>query len=62
MAEQRLDEEMKGLEPRDQVLHINLDGLDPDSGMTLVPYVKGGVVPPEPPKKRLSGAGASTFS
>lgn len=41
LAEQKLDEEMKRLAPRDQVLHINLDGRDPDSGVTQVPYIKG---------------------
>ncbi len=38
---QELREEMKELEPRDQVLHIDLKGRDPDAGFTLVPYVKG---------------------
>lgn len=41
LAEQRLDDELKRLAPRDQVLHINLDGRNPDSGVTQVPYVKG---------------------
>ena len=36
-----LEEEMSGLEPRDQILHVDLDGRDPDDGFTLVPYVKG---------------------
>jgi leukotriene-A4 hydrolase len=41
LAQQRLAEEMEKLEPRDQILHIDLEGRDPDSGTTLVPYVKG---------------------
>jgi len=41
LALQRLDEEMERLDPRDQVLHINLDGRDPECGVTQVPYVKG---------------------
>ncbi len=41
LAQQRLAEEMAKLEPRDQVLHIDLEGRDPDCGTTLVPYVKG---------------------
>ena len=36
-----LEREMAGLEPRDQILHINLDGRDPDEGSTRVPYEKG---------------------
>jgi leukotriene-A4 hydrolase len=32
---------LKRLAPRDQVLHINLDGRDPDSAVTQVPYIKG---------------------
>jgi leukotriene-A4 hydrolase len=36
-----LREEMKGLEPRDQVLYIDLAGRDPDAGFTQVPYIKG---------------------
>ncbi len=38
---QDLDAEMAELEPRDQVLHVDLAGRDPDEGFTLVPYVKG---------------------
>ncbi len=38
---QELKREMAGLEPRDQVLHIDLAGRDPDAGFTTVPYVKG---------------------
>lgn len=36
-----LKEELASFAPRDQVLHINLDGRDPDDGMTRVPYEKG---------------------
>ncbi len=38
---QDLEAEMAELEPRDQVLHVDLAGRDPDEGFTLVPYVKG---------------------
>jgi aminopeptidase N len=41
LSQERLAEEMGKLDARDQVLHINLDGRDPDCGTTLVPYVKG---------------------
>jgi hypothetical protein len=41
LAQERLAEEMRKLEPRDQILHIDLTGRDPDCGTTLVPYVKG---------------------
>jgi Aminopeptidase N len=41
LARQELEEEMKHLAPRDQVLHIDLKGRDPDDGSTQVPYVKG---------------------
>ncbi|MBK8976902.1 MAG: M1 family metallopeptidase [Planctomycetes bacterium] len=33
--------ELAKLEPCDQVLHVDLDGRDPDLGMTSVPYHKG---------------------
>ncbi len=36
-----LEEEMQQLSPRDQVLHIDLSGRNPDDGMTAVPYDKG---------------------
>jgi hypothetical protein len=32
---------MAGLDPVDQVLHVDLAGRDPDAGFTLVPYNKG---------------------
>jgi leukotriene-A4 hydrolase len=36
-----LEHELPRLAPRDQVLHINLDGRDPDENTTRIPYVKG---------------------
>lgn len=36
-----LREELERLPPPDQVLHVVLDGRDPDDGMTDVPYEKG---------------------
>ncbi len=39
-----LREEMKSLGPEDQKLAVNLEGRDPDDGMTLVPYVKGALM------------------
>jgi leukotriene-A4 hydrolase len=41
LARQELEEEMKHLPPKDQILHIDLKGRDPDDGFTQVPYVKG---------------------
>jgi leukotriene A-4 hydrolase/aminopeptidase len=41
LGRQELEEEMAHLAPRDQVLHIDLTGRDPDDGATLVPYEKG---------------------
>jgi aminopeptidase N len=41
IAQERLAEDMGKLELRDQILHIDLAGRDPDCGTTLVPYVKG---------------------
>ncbi len=41
LGRQQLEEEMAHLAPRDQVLHIDLKGRDPDDGGTLVPYEKG---------------------
>lgn len=38
---QELRDEMKEMQPRDQILHVELKGRDPDEGFTLVPYVKG---------------------
>jgi aminopeptidase N len=36
-----LEREMKDLDPRDQVLHIDLKGRHPDDGFSGVPYTKG---------------------
>ena len=38
---QDLEAEMADLEPRDEILHVDLTDRDPDEGFTLVPYVKG---------------------
>ena len=38
---EELKEEMAAMEPRDHVLHVDLDGRDPDDGFTGVPYEKG---------------------
>src|SRR6185369_6189491 len=40
----QLDAEMSGLPETDRVLHIDLDGRDPDEGCTLVPYEKGALL------------------
>ncbi len=44
LGRQSLEEEMAGLEARDQILHVNLAGRDPDEGFTLVPYEKGALL------------------
>ena len=36
-----LQEEVSKFQPQDEVLHIDLEGRDPDDGMTRVPYEKG---------------------
>ncbi len=36
-----LNEEIAGLEDRDEILHIDLKGRDPDDGSTDIPYEKG---------------------
>jgi leukotriene A-4 hydrolase/aminopeptidase len=36
-----LERELAGLKPKDQVLHIDLKGRDPEDGLTGVPYEKG---------------------
>jgi leukotriene-A4 hydrolase len=41
LQQKELFEEMASLDARDQILHIDLAGRDPDAGSTLVPYVKG---------------------
>jgi aminopeptidase N len=41
LERQELEREFARLPDADEILHINLDGRDPDDGMTSVPYVKG---------------------
>lgn len=41
LRRRELEAEMTSLAPRDTILHIDLDGRDPDEGSTLVPYEKG---------------------
>ena len=41
LEKQGLEREMKTLPPKDQILHIDLKGRDPDDGFTQIPYVKG---------------------
>ncbi len=41
LAKKGLEEEMAKQDPKDQVLHVDLDGRDPDEGFTGVPYTKG---------------------
>jgi hypothetical protein len=40
----KLEKELMELDKRDQVLHIDLKGRDPDEGSTNVPYVKGALL------------------
>ncbi len=39
-----LRDELKRFEPRDQILHIDLTGRDPDDGATRIPYEKGALL------------------
>lgn len=39
-----LEKELAEFQPRDQVLHIDLAGRDPDEGTTQVPYIKGALL------------------
>jgi leukotriene-A4 hydrolase len=39
-----LDRELAEFDERDQILHIDLKGRDPDEGCTRVPYVKGALL------------------
>ena len=41
LGRQGLEKEMAGMEARDQILHVDLAGRDPDEGFTGVPYEKG---------------------
>ena len=36
-----LEQELQEFAPRDQILHIDLQGRDPDDGFTRIPYIKG---------------------
>jgi aminopeptidase N len=44
LGRRELDRTMADLPEADRALHINLDGRDPDDGMTLVPYEKGALL------------------
>lgn len=41
LARRELDHELATFDKRDQILHIDLKGRDPDEGTTQVPYIKG---------------------
>ncbi|MGI8639311.1 MAG: M1 family metallopeptidase [Pyrinomonadaceae bacterium] len=41
LGRRSLEEELAGMETRDQILHVELKGRDPDDGFTGVPYEKG---------------------
>jgi leukotriene-A4 hydrolase len=41
LGKQSLIDEMKETAERDQIMHVNLDGRDPDEGFTGIPYEKG---------------------
>ena len=41
LGRRTLDEEIKTLPERDEILHVDLKGRDPDDGFTQVPYEKG---------------------
>jgi leukotriene A-4 hydrolase/aminopeptidase len=41
LGRRSLEEELAGMETRDQILHVELKGRDPDEGFTGVPYEKG---------------------
>jgi aminopeptidase N len=44
LGRQVLDRDTKDLDPRDQLLHIDLKGRDPDEGSTELPYEKGSLM------------------
>lgn len=44
LARRELDEELATFDKRDQILHIDLKGRDPDDGTTQVPYIKGALL------------------
>ncbi|MDQ3322592.1 MAG: M1 family metallopeptidase [Acidobacteriota bacterium] len=41
LGRRSLEQELAGMEARDQILHVDLNGRDPDEGFTGVPYEKG---------------------
>lgn len=41
LGRRSLEEELKTFADADEILHVNLDGRDPDEGFTNVPYEKG---------------------
>ncbi|HXG85609.1 MAG TPA: M1 family metallopeptidase [Pyrinomonadaceae bacterium] len=41
LGRRSLEQELAGTAERDQILHVNLDGRDPDEGFTGIPYEKG---------------------
>ncbi len=41
LAKQTLQQELSALEDRDEILHVDLTGRDPDDSFTQVPYEKG---------------------
>ena len=41
LGRRNLEDELKDLEDRDEILHVDLKGRDPDEGFTGVPYEKG---------------------
>ena len=41
LGKKSLEEEMQDLDERDEILHVDLKGRDPDEGFTGVPYEKG---------------------
>ncbi len=41
LGRRKLDEEIESLADRDEILHVELKGRDPDDGFTQIPYEKG---------------------
>jgi leukotriene A-4 hydrolase/aminopeptidase len=41
LGRRSLEEELAGMDERDEILHVDLKGRDPDEGFTGVPYEKG---------------------
>ncbi len=44
LTRRELDQELATFDKRDQILHIDLTGRDPDDGATQVPYIKGALL------------------